>query len=54
MALTIDQNPERQARAALDILLARFGYAKAMRFPGSPNESRSRSTDRRTSGRRSQ
>jgi LacI family transcriptional regulator len=38
MALTIDQNPERQARAALDVLLARFGYAEEMRFPGSSND----------------
>ena len=38
MALTIDQNPERQARAALDILLARFGYAEKMRFPESSND----------------
>ncbi len=38
MALTIDQNPERQARAALDVLLARFGYAEAMRFPESSTD----------------
>jgi LacI family transcriptional regulator len=38
MALTIDQNPERQARAALDVLLARFGYAEAMRFPESSSD----------------
>jgi LacI family transcriptional regulator len=38
MALTIDQNPERQARAALDVLLARFGYAEETRFPGSLND----------------
>ncbi|MGA8586398.1 MAG: LacI family DNA-binding transcriptional regulator [Roseiarcus sp.] len=38
MALTIDQNPERQARAALDTLLARFGYAEKMRFPESSND----------------
>jgi LacI family transcriptional regulator len=38
MALTIDQNPERQARAALDILLARFGYAEKMRFPESSDD----------------
>lgn len=38
MALTIDQNPERQARAALDVLLARFGYAEEMRFPESSSD----------------
>ena len=38
MALTIDQNPERQARAALDVLLARFGYAEEMRFPDSASD----------------
>ncbi len=38
MALTIDQNPERQARAALDVLLARFGYTEEKRFPDSSND----------------
>ena len=38
MALTIDQNPERQARAALDVLLARFGYTEEMRFPESASD----------------
>ena len=45
MALTIDQNPECQARAALDVLLARFGYAEDMRFPKAQTMSCFRSMD---------
>lgn len=33
MTLTIDQNPELQARRAINILLHRFGYVDEMSGP---------------------
>jgi LacI family transcriptional regulator len=34
MTVTIDQNPEEQARRAIDVLLQRFGYGERLMTPG--------------------